>query len=439
MEPAQCAKRAAVRAVIKSRKSDFHFRPPVSADALETQYYVFISYRNNTEANFATALHYILSAPPFSLKVYLDKYSMPVGGGHLSAANPLDHCDKYWMVGLYKAMYNSKIILVLVSHEGIVAPFAHPTARTDACLAKHFFASMLDCMRSMFHLDGTHCSNIRTILVGPFPDPFVSLLDVIEYKELQKHIPDKPHSATTVKCLEVVHFCASPRSSASAPAELKPQRPTEQISNVKFRSTRNIFLTITEPNNIRPDIELKQESTYFGKLENIAHHVSNEVLRIPANYTEPAIEEYVPFIRIRLEGNYELLNEDDVRRAFGNICDAAGVVETLNASLKRFFAGSIGFDIEICSAVESPLTCTETIKRFLRAYRSSRLDKFRVLSVEVADPQQLWPRIRTCIVWDVGPSGDSILLARVGDTQYAPCPRYFVCSSYMPLSCRECH
>jgi hypothetical protein len=395
MEPAQCAKSDAVRAVIESRQSDFHFRPPMSAEDLVTQYDVFISYRNNTEANFATALHYILSAPPFSLKVYLDKYSMPVGGGHLSAGKPLDHGDKYWMVGLYKAMYNSKIILILVSHEGIVAPFAHPTARTDACLAEHFFASMLDCMRSMFHpSNGMHdCSNIRTVLVGPFPDPFVPLLDVREYIELQKLIPDHPHSATTDKCLEVVHFCASPRSFAPAVAELDSHRPTEKISNLKFRSTRTIFHKITGSNNIRPDIESKQENAYFGKLENIAHHVAKEVLLIPAHYTEPAIEEYVPFVRIKLEGRFELLNEDDVKRAFGNICDAAGVVETLNARLKSFFAGSIGLDVEICSAVESPLTCSETIKRFLRAYRCGRLDMYNVLSVEVADPLQLWPRI----------------------------------------------
>ena len=395
MEPAQCAQSDAVRAVIERRKLDFHLPSQMSAQILETRYDVFISYRNNTEANFATALHYILSAPPFLLKVYLDKYSMPVGGGHLSADNPLEHGDKHWMVGLYKAMYNSKIILILVSHEGIVAPFAHPTSRTDACLAEHFFANMLDCMRSMFHpTNGMQdCSNIRTVLVGPFPDPFVPLLDVLEYQELQKHIPDKPHNATTDKCLEVVHFCASPRSPAPAPADLNPQRPTEQISNVKFRSTKIIFEKITEANNIRPDMASKKEETFFGKLENIADCVANQVLLIPANYTEPAIEEYAPFIRIRLDGSYELLNEDDVRRTFGEICDAAGVANELNARLKTFFAGSIGLNVEICSAVESPLTCTETIKRFLRAYRSGQLDKFCVLSVEVVDPLQLWPRI----------------------------------------------
>ena len=98
-----------------------------------------------------------------------------------------------------------------------------------------------------------------------------------------------------------------------------------------------------------------------------------------------------------LQGQFELLDAEDVKRAFGNICDAAGVAESLNARLGTLFAGSIGLNVEICSAVESPLTCTEVIKQFLRVHRSGLLTKccppYDVLSVEVAEPLQLWPRI----------------------------------------------
>jgi hypothetical protein len=389
-EPAQSATTDAVRAVIQKRQSIFCFPVSMSEEVLESQYDVFISYRNNTEANFASALQYILSAHPFSLKVYLDKYSMPIGGGHLSADRPLDYHDKWWITDLYKAMYNSKIILILMSHEGTVVPFAHLSSGTDPCLAEHFFANMLNCMRNMFQPGVVNVpNNIRTVLIGPHPDPFVALLPVQEFAELRKHIRDEPHDPTTDKCIEVVHFCTAPGTFAQS----TPERSTLSMSNMKFRSTKKIFDIIIGSNNIRPDVEAKQETTYFGKLQNVAHRIAAEVQRIPANYTKPAIEVYVPFIRIKLEGRFELLNEDDVKMAFGDICDAAGVVENLNARLKGFFAGSIGLNVEICSAVESPFTCTQTIKRFLRAFRSGQLAKYNALSVEVADPLQLWPRI----------------------------------------------
>ena len=150
-EPAQCASNGAVRDVIHRKNAVFRFptrlstNKPAACDApssissrlSHSLYDVFISYRNDTEVNFATALQCILSARPFNMKVFWDKYSLPIGGGHLDADNPLDHQDLAWMTDLYKAMYNSKIILILVSHEGIVAPFAHLSSGTDACLAEH--------------------------------------------------------------------------------------------------------------------------------------------------------------------------------------------------------------------------------------------------------------------------------------------------------------
>ncbi len=164
---------------------------------------------------------------------------------------PLDHQDLAWMTDLYKAMYNSKIILILVSHEGIVAQFAHLSSGTDACLAEHFFANMLNCVRTMFQPGGMQVPNtIRTVLIGPHPDPFAPLLPDKEYTKLKKHIPDEPHKITTDKCIEVLHFCTAPCSTA----ESNPQRAALNIGNVKFRSTKNIFTIITGANNIRPDV-----------------------------------------------------------------------------------------------------------------------------------------------------------------------------------------
>jgi len=353
---------------------------------------VFISYRSKTESNFASALYCVLSAAPYNMKVFLDKHSLPIGAGSLLADFPERNLELKWMQDLYVNMYNSKIILILVSHEGIVAPFACLSSNAqyaDACLAEHFFANFLNQMRTKFQPGERGVeNNVRTILIG-HPNPFVPLLDSLEYKELSLHIPMEEHAGTIHKSIEAVHLCVPSDS-----VQLSHPEHAQKALRAEFRTTKSIYDAAVRPNCIRPGITA--ETTYFGKLEKIANEIQSAVLSIPANYIGPSIENYVPLIKMRLSGSFKDLDEDDVKRAFKKILSAAQV-KSINCRLRNFFESSIGLNVEILSPVESPLTCTDVVKRFLRAHRSGRLKyccpPYEVQSVEVGDPLKLWPRI----------------------------------------------
>jgi hypothetical protein len=415
MDPAACANDDAVRHIMEQTNLRCCARTPRETTSPQSDassfmapyvspshpfYDVFISYRNDTEANFATALYRILSSPPFNMIVFLDKYSLDIGYGRPSADQPAQHQNVMWMTDLYKAIHNSRIILILVSHEGTVAPFAHLSVDgiyPDACLAEHFFANILNRMRIGFQPgDMKVPNNMITVLIGPHPDPFVPLLPLEEYKELKQHIRDEPHNVTVSKCLEAMVFCVAPRFIG----ELKQQHST---LHTQLRSTKQIFGAVTCANCIRPHIECEGETTFFGKLENIARRIHEEVKSKHFHPTEHAIDEHAPFIKIILSGclgqrdeNGAMRDEKGVRQAVGTICQEARV-NLEYTRIRGFFVGSIGVDVEICSPVEAPLTCTDVIKRLLRAHRSGLLTKccppYDVLDIQVADPLQLWRRI----------------------------------------------
>ncbi len=421
MDPAACATDDAVRDIIEKMRccartpteavggnaampnSDASSVAAPCSPPSNSYYDVFISYRNDTEANFATALHLILSAAPFNMNVFLDKYSLAKGKGHSSANESVEHQQIMWMRNLYKAIHNSKIILILVSPEGIVAPFAQLSVdgeHPDACLAEHFFANFLNQMRRIRSQDGDEgvANNIITVLIGPHAKPFEPVLKSKEYEAMYTHIRDEPHSVTISKCFETMVLCISP----SIIGEWKKQHSQHPSLTAELQSTKRIFDAILG-NSILPYNECHGEATYVGILENIARRIVEAGKPMQFDPTAHAIEEYTPVMKIILSGTLGQLDADGVMRdeqgakeAVGTTCEAAGVA-SVYTRIKGFFVGSIGVDVEICSPVDSPLTCTDVIKRLLRAHRSGLLTKccppYDVLDIQVADPLQLWPRI----------------------------------------------